>query len=99
VPISEADLGAPGEESAAIAGSSHAGPITAEEVEHVAGRPGWLLLVPVLALLLVAPPALGAYHAARIGTVPLGTVPLGTVPPGAVPSGVVSPGVGATTGT
>lgn len=32
------------------------------------GRAGWLLLVPALALLLFAPPALGSFQASRTGT-------------------------------
>ena len=54
-------------------------PLTAEEDEHLSGRPGWLLLVPVLAVLLVAPPALGVDHAVRSGTVP--PAPSGTTIP------------------
>jgi uncharacterized repeat protein (TIGR03943 family) len=41
---------------------------TAERAESRRGV-GWLLLVPALAVLLLAPPALGAHHAARYGTV------------------------------
>jgi uncharacterized repeat protein (TIGR03943 family) len=38
--------------------------------EHVHGEPrvGWLMLAPALALLLIAPPALGAFQASRNGT-------------------------------
>jgi uncharacterized repeat protein (TIGR03943 family) len=36
--------------------------------DHGGSRVGWLLLVPTLALLLLAPPALGAYQADRNGT-------------------------------
>ncbi|MEV5316800.1 TIGR03943 family protein [Streptomyces sp. NPDC052687] len=35
---------------------------------HPAPRVSWLLLLPVLALVLVAPPALGSYSAMRAGT-------------------------------
>jgi uncharacterized repeat protein (TIGR03943 family) len=35
---------------------------------HGEPRIGWLLLLPALALLLFAPPALGSYHASRTGT-------------------------------
>jgi uncharacterized repeat protein (TIGR03943 family) len=35
---------------------------------HDRGRVGWLLLVPALALLLFAPPALGSFQASRNGT-------------------------------
>ncbi|HEX6872858.1 MAG TPA: TIGR03943 family protein [Micromonosporaceae bacterium] len=35
---------------------------------HDDGRVGWLLLVPALALLLLAPPALGSFQASRSGT-------------------------------
>jgi len=41
----------------------------AEEEEHVPERVGWLLLVPVLAVLLVAPPALGAFAVSRTAAV------------------------------
>jgi uncharacterized repeat protein (TIGR03943 family) len=41
----------------------------AEEEEHQPERIGWLLLVPVLAVLLVAPPALGAFAVSRTATV------------------------------
>ena len=37
--------------------------------EHPPERIGWLLLVPVLAVLLVAPPALGAFAISRTSTV------------------------------
>lgn len=37
--------------------------------EHHAPRVGWLLLLPVLGLLLVAPPALGSYAANQAGSV------------------------------
>jgi uncharacterized repeat protein (TIGR03943 family) len=36
--------------------------------EHGESRVGWLLLLPALALLLFAPPALGSYQASRNGT-------------------------------
>ena len=36
--------------------------------DHGSGRVGWLLLVPALALLLFAPPAVGAFQASRNGT-------------------------------
>jgi uncharacterized repeat protein (TIGR03943 family) len=38
------------------------------EHDHGRSRVGWLLVVPTLALLLFAPPALGAYQADRNGT-------------------------------
>ena len=38
---------------------------------HHEPRVGWLLLLPVLGLLLVAPPALGAWTAGQSGTVPV----------------------------
>jgi uncharacterized repeat protein (TIGR03943 family) len=38
---------------------------------HHEPRVGWLLILPVLALLLVAPPALGSYTAGQSGTVQL----------------------------
>jgi uncharacterized repeat protein (TIGR03943 family) len=40
----------------------------AHEHGHRESRVAWLLLVPVLALILVAPPALGSYAANRSGT-------------------------------
>ncbi|WP_045739564.1 TIGR03943 family putative permease subunit [Actinoplanes rectilineatus] len=39
---------------------------------HHEPRVGWLLILPVLGLLLVAPPALGSYTADRSGTLPIG---------------------------
>src|SRR4051812_45888602 len=46
-------------------GSNHSG-----DHAHQHGRfdVAWLLLVPMLALLLIAPPSLGSYSAARSGT-------------------------------
>ncbi|GGQ59929.1 TIGR03943 family putative permease subunit [Couchioplanes azureus] len=41
----------------------------AEEHHHHEPRVGWLLILPVLGLLLVAPPALGSYAAAQAGSV------------------------------
>jgi uncharacterized repeat protein (TIGR03943 family) len=38
---------------------------------HHEPRIGWLLLLPVVALLLISPPALGAYSAGQAGTVAL----------------------------
>jgi uncharacterized repeat protein (TIGR03943 family) len=46
---------------------------------------GWLLLLPVLGLLLVAPPALGSYAAGQAGTVltaPTGESDYPALPPG-----------------
>ncbi|MEV6494168.1 TIGR03943 family protein [Actinoplanes sp. NPDC051633] len=40
-----------------------------KEEHHHEPRVGWLLIVPVLGLLLVAPPALGSYAAERSGSV------------------------------
>ncbi|EST29786.1 TIGR03943 family putative permease subunit [Streptomyces roseochromogenus] len=40
----------------------------AEEHHHPEPRVSWLLLLPLLALILVAPPALGSYSALRAGT-------------------------------
>ena len=53
------DPGAPGHGAAQTAGHGTA---------HPAPRVSWLLLLPVLALVLVAPPALGSYSALRTGT-------------------------------
>jgi uncharacterized repeat protein (TIGR03943 family) len=47
---------------------------------HHEPRVGWLLIVPVLGLLLVAPPALGSYAAGQAGTV-LGTQTGSDYPP------------------
>jgi uncharacterized repeat protein (TIGR03943 family) len=47
---------------------------------HHEPRVGWLLLLPVLALLLVAPPALGSYAAGRAGTA-LNSQPSSDYPP------------------
>nr|WP_281371921.1 TIGR03943 family protein [Modestobacter versicolor] len=52
--------------------------------EHPGPAVGWLLAAPVAVVLVVAPPALGAYSAAR----------LPTAPP-AVPAAPPSPGIGA----
>ncbi|MFI8188703.1 TIGR03943 family putative permease subunit [Streptomyces sp. NPDC085946] len=49
------------------AGGSPAGPGEHPHGHH-APRVSWLLVLPVLALVLVAPPALGSYSAARAGT-------------------------------
>jgi uncharacterized repeat protein (TIGR03943 family) len=42
---------------------------TADEHEHHDPRVGWLLILPALGLLLLSPPALGAYAAGQTGTV------------------------------
>ncbi|MFI9151084.1 TIGR03943 family putative permease subunit [Streptomyces sp. NPDC053367] len=49
------------------------------EHDHPGPRVSWLLLLPLLALILIAPPALGAHSAMRTGTAlqePLGYPPL-----------------------
>ncbi|MFJ8468216.1 TIGR03943 family putative permease subunit [Streptomyces swartbergensis] len=43
-------------------------PATARQHHHHEPRISWLLALPVLALILVAPPALGSYSAAHTGT-------------------------------
>lgn len=53
---SEVELGGPGEH---VDHAAHGGPGEHGDHSHSA-RPAWLLLVPVLAVFLVAPPALGA---------------------------------------
>ncbi|MFJ8081909.1 TIGR03943 family putative permease subunit [Streptomyces sp. NPDC096205] len=56
-----------------------AGGGTSEEEAHAGPRVSWLLLLPLVALILVAPPALGAHSAMRTGTglqKPLGYPPL-----------------------
>jgi uncharacterized repeat protein (TIGR03943 family) len=47
---------------------------------HHEPRIGWLLILPVLGLLLVAPPALGSYAAGQAGTA-LGSQPVSDYPP------------------
>jgi len=52
---------------------------------HHEPKVGWLLLLPVLGLLLVAPPALGSYAAGQAGTVltaPAGESDYPALPPG-----------------
>ncbi|MEU6818839.1 TIGR03943 family protein [Streptomyces sp. NPDC046860] len=51
---------------------------------HPEPRVAWLLVLPVLALILIAPPALGSYSAVRTGTAlqpPYGLGPLPTADP------------------
>ncbi|MBQ1048695.1 TIGR03943 family protein [Micromonospora sp. C51] len=48
-------------------GVGHDGPDGHEHAHHEP-RVGWLLILPVLGLLLVAPPALGSYAAGQAGT-------------------------------
>jgi uncharacterized repeat protein (TIGR03943 family) len=57
--------------AAAIATLWHEFRPVAEKSEHDHHEPrvGWLLILPVLGLLLVAPPALGSYAAGQAGTV------------------------------
>jgi uncharacterized repeat protein (TIGR03943 family) len=52
----------------------------ADEHAHHEPRVGWLLLLPVLGLLLVAPPALGSYAASQSGTA-LGNAQTSDFPP------------------
>ncbi|SNY48505.1 TIGR03943 family putative permease subunit [Paractinoplanes atraurantiacus] len=44
-------------------------PSTETDHDHHEPRVGWLLILPVLGLLLVAPPALGSYAASQAGSV------------------------------
>ncbi|WP_306950229.1 TIGR03943 family protein [Streptomyces sp. B4I13] len=56
----------------------------AEGHAHPEPRVSWLLILPLLALILVAPPALGSYSATRTGTAlqePLAYPPLSTADP------------------
>ncbi|MFF6805770.1 TIGR03943 family putative permease subunit [Streptomyces sp. NPDC012616] len=56
----------------------------AEGHAHSEPRVSWLLILPLLALILVAPPALGSYSATRTGTAlqePLAYPPLSTADP------------------
>ena len=48
---------------------------------HHEPRVGWLLILPVLGLLLVAPPALGSYAAGQAGTVLTGQTSASDYPP------------------
>jgi uncharacterized repeat protein (TIGR03943 family) len=60
---------------------------------HGPPRSGWLLALPVLVLLLVAPPALGSFAASRQGSQVArgGTDPVGAFPPLAEPVGGAVP--------
>ncbi|MGX1543209.1 TIGR03943 family putative permease subunit [Streptomyces adustus] len=62
-PAPTATAGTPEEDSAAEAAHGH-------DHTHVHREPriSWLLVLPLLALILVAPPALGSYSASRTGT-------------------------------
>lgn len=57
-----ADAGAPAAPEHAAPEHTHAGHV------HPEPRVSWLLILPLLALILVAPPALGSYSATRTGT-------------------------------
>lgn len=60
-----------------------------DDHEGHGGRSPWLLVLPVLAVLLVAPPALGADSVERAGQPPAALDPIGAfepLPPGAVPA-------------
>jgi uncharacterized repeat protein (TIGR03943 family) len=46
-------------------------PAAEDEHAHHEPRVGWLLILPVLGLLLVAPPALGSFTAGQSGTLPV----------------------------
>ncbi|MFG2885473.1 TIGR03943 family putative permease subunit [Streptomyces sp. NPDC048297] len=52
----------------AHAGHAHAGAHADAGTPHPEPRISWLLVLPLLALILVAPPALGSYSAVRTGT-------------------------------
>ncbi|MGW3206144.1 TIGR03943 family putative permease subunit [Streptomyces sp. NPDC001135] len=61
-----------------------------EEHGHPEPRISWLLLLPLLALILIAPPALGSYSAVRSGTALQKPYALGPLPGGdPVPLSVV----------
>ncbi|GAA4821623.1 TIGR03943 family protein [Actinomycetospora corticicola] len=59
-----------------------------DEHDHGSGRSAWLLLVPVLVVLLAAPPSLGsdAVDLAGSRTVAVGRVPEEPLPPGEAPA-------------
>ncbi|WP_433529469.1 TIGR03943 family putative permease subunit [Micromonospora sp. CA-263727] len=66
-----APAGGPGDGSAggpADGSEGQAGPADHDGHGHHEPRVGWLLILPVLGLLLVAPPALGSYAASQAGT-------------------------------
>ncbi|MER7165253.1 TIGR03943 family protein [Micromonospora sp. NPDC000207] len=58
--------------------------VSADDHTHHEPRVGWLLLLPVLGLLLVAPPPLGSYSVSRAGTTVAadGLSDYPTLPPG-----------------
>jgi hypothetical protein len=58
------------------------GPAGGTPFDRSATWGGWALLAVALAVLLLAPPALGPYQAARAGTVAAALVPPGDPPPG-----------------
>ncbi|MFD5713729.1 TIGR03943 family putative permease subunit [Streptomyces pharetrae] len=58
------------------------GPDPALHESHPAPRVAWLLLLPVLALVLVAPPALGSHSALRTGTALQRPPAFAPLPPG-----------------
>ncbi|MER7494273.1 TIGR03943 family protein [Streptomyces pharetrae] len=58
------------------------GPAPALHESHPAPRVAWLLLLPVLALVLVAPPALGSHSALRTGTALQRPPAFAPLPPG-----------------
>jgi uncharacterized repeat protein (TIGR03943 family) len=53
-----------------------------DHVHHHEPRVGWLLILPVLGLLLVAPPALGSFTAGQSGTVPVSDSDYAPLPEG-----------------
>jgi uncharacterized repeat protein (TIGR03943 family) len=63
------DHGAHDSHDAADDHSAHDGQDAADGHAHHEPRVGWLLILPVLGLLLVAPPALGSYAAGQSGSV------------------------------
>ena len=67
-PAAPAVVTAPASPAADASPPADASPAVAETHPHREPRIAWLLVLPLLALILVAPPALGSYSALRTGT-------------------------------
>jgi len=77
--------------SAAVMTIKHALSTARDPDDHEHHEPwvGWLLILPVLGLLLVAPPALGSYAAGQAGSVPVAAADNSDYPP--LPAGDPAP--------